>query len=297
MQINSANMAFLFTAVNTRFKDAFAKYTDSTWQQFASLIPMANGIVELPILDQIARLREWVGPRKINKLSAQKLTIKARKFEGTYEVPMDTIEDDTYGMTATLLEQMGQSAANLPNDLLEEALEGAASAKWLDGGNFFGTSRKYGKNTIANYTTNALSASSLMAAYTAMTSYKGHEDDPLKVRPTVLIHGPALKFTVKALLENEFVSDGTTTVSNATRNLVQPIELPGITGSKWFLAAAGDVIKPLAYFERRRPDTIARMDQPTDSCVFVDDRALYGVKGRADAAFILPHLIYFGNPA
>jgi len=299
MEINAKNMAVLFTAVNTKFRDAFKKYEDNTWMQFAGLIPMTTGIVEMPVIEQITKLREWVGPRQINKLSAQKLTVKPRKFEQTYEVPCDTIEDDTYGMTSGLLEQMGQSAANLPNDLIEEILNNASSHNWLDGAAFFGTTRKYGKNTIANYTTSALSSDSLKAAYNAMTAYKGHEGAPLKVRPSVLVHGPALHFKAKELLENENIlhegTNGETSIPNPTRGLVKDVELAGLDGNKWFLVAADGVIKPIYYFERKRPSSIARLDHETDSVVFVEDKVLYGVKGRAESAFVLPHLIYFGN--
>jgi len=294
-------MSILYTGINTIFKNAFAKYQDNTWQRFSRLQPVSTSVIEMPYLEQIAKMREWVGPRKVNKLSADKMSFKTRKFEQTYEVPRESVEDDTYGMYTPLLEEMGKSCAQLPNDLVCELLENAASAKWADGGNFFGTTRKYGKSTISNYTTSALSQTSLKTAYTTMKGYKGHEGDPLKVAPTLLIHGPALKFTVKELLENENIfqegTNGAAAVPNVTRGLVQSIEVDGISGNKWFLAACGGVQQPVYYFERKRPDQITRKDQEHDENVFQDDVFLYGSRGRAEAAFVLPHLIYFGNPS
>lgn len=299
MLINAHNMAVLFTAVSTQFKNAFQNYQDDTWQKFARLQPVSAGILEMPFLEQIARMREWVGPRLVNRLSADKLTVKIRKFEETYEVPREAVEDDTYGMYSSLLEQMAQSCANLPNDLVEELLNDAASAKWCDGSAFFGTTRKYGKTPIANTSTKALTSESLKEAYTTMASYKGHGGDSLRVRPTVLIHGPALKFKAKELLENESILEegtvGAAAVPNPTRGLVEAVELPGLKGNKWFLAAASGVIQPVYYFERTRPDQVVRKDQERDSNVFSEDTFLYGARGRASAAFVLPHLIYFGN--
>lgn len=301
MEINARNMATLYTGISTQFRDAFERYTDDRWQQFAYLQPMSTGLLEMPLLEQIAGMREWVGPRKLNRLSAQLMTVKARSFELTYELPRESVEDDTYGMYSSKLEQMAMSCAELPNDLLTTCLENAASAKWLDNAAVFGTSRKYGKSAIANYTTDALSQKSLKAAYTAMTAYQGHEGSPLKVRPTLLIHGPALKFTVKELLESDNVlqdgTKGSAAVPNVTRGLVNSLEVPGLTGGKWFLCATGGVFKPLYYFERRRPAQIVCKDRETDDNVFNNNTFIYGAYGRAEAAFVLPHLIYFGNPS
>lgn len=299
MEITAANMAILFTGVSTQFKDAFARFTDESWKQFAYLQPMATGVIEMPILEQIAGMREWVGTRKINKLSAQSLTVKARSFELTYELPREAVEDDMYGIYSSKLEQMAMSCAQLPNDLLTDCLNNAASAKWLDGSAFFGTSRKYGKTAIANTTTAALTQDSLKEAYTTMTAYNGHENSPLKVRPSLLIHGSALKFKVKELLESENIlqdgEKGSAAVPNLTRGLVRSIEVPGLTGNKWFLAATDGVYKPLYYFERRRPSQIVCKDKETDDNVWSENKFLYGAYGRAEAAFVLPHLIYFGN--
>lgn len=301
MEINARNMATLYTGISTQFREAFALHTDESWRQFAYLQPMSTGLLEMPFLEQIAGMREWVGPRKINRLSAQVLTVRARSFELTYELPREAVEDDSYGMYSSRLEQMAKSCAELPNDLLTACLENAASAKWLDNAAVFGTSRKYGKNAISNYTTSALSQESLKTAYTTMAAYQGHEGFPLRVRPTLLLHGPSLKFTVKELLESESVildgEKGSAAVPNVTRGLVQSLEVPGLTGGKWFLCAASGVYKPLYYFERRRPDQIVCKDRETDENVFSSNTFVYGSYGRAEAAFVLPHLIYFGNPS
>ena len=61
MEITASNMSILFTGISTQFKDAFARFTDESWKQFAYLQPMATGVIEMPFLEQIAGMREWVG--------------------------------------------------------------------------------------------------------------------------------------------------------------------------------------------------------------------------------------------
>jgi phage major head subunit gpT-like protein len=295
MQINAKNLQTLFTSVNTVFKNTFDKARDDSWTQFAYRQPMTTGIMEMPFLEQVAGMREWIDKRAINRLSADKLTVKARKFEETIGISRDDLEDDQYGLYRVGIEQLSVSAARLPNDLCEELLANAASATWCDGAAFFGTTRKYGKATISNYTTGALTEANFKTAWNAMTAYKGHTGTTLKVKPTLLVHGPALHWTVNELFEQPVKADNGATVGNPLYHIVNHLELPGLAGNKWFLFAASGVYKPVFYFERKAPDTLVRKDRPEDDNVFFDGELLYGVDGRASAAFVMPHLAYFGN--
>lgn len=47
-------------------------------------------------LGQIPRMREWVGEREIQNLSASDYTIKNKDFELTIAVPRNDIEDGNY---------------------------------------------------------------------------------------------------------------------------------------------------------------------------------------------------------
>lgn len=295
MQINAKNLQTLFTAVNMVFRNTFDKAQDNSWTQFAYRQPMTTGIMEMPFLEQVAGMREWVDKRAINRFSADKLTVKARKFELTYGIKRDDLEDDQFGLYRPGIEQIATSAALLPNDLCVELLSSAASAKWLDGAAFFGTTRKYGKSLVSNTSSDALTEASFKAAWNAMTAYKGHTGETLRVKPTLLVHGPALHWTVQELFDQPVKADNGATVGNPLYNIVQHLELPGLAGNKWFLFAASGVYKPVFYFERKRPDTLVRKDRPEDDNVFFDGELLYGVDGRASAAFVMPHLAYFGN--
>lgn len=235
MEINAHNLGILTTAVNTRFKTAFNATAKDKYNEIALTVPMSTGVINYPFLEQLGGMREWIDDRKVKKIAANKLVVSARKFEETVAIERDAIEDDTYGMYMPIIDNLGVQAANLRGDLIEEVLTNASSAKWVDGASFFGTSRKYGKETINNYTTSALSKSTLKTAYDAMRNYKGHGGTKLKVRPRYLVIGSALRWTAKALVENPQEEVNGAALPNDTYNLVQILETDADLGNKWFL--------------------------------------------------------------
>lgn len=301
MDINRANMQALFTGYNRIFLDAFQSYVDTTYAQFVGEVNAGTSQIDMPMLEQLTGMREWVDVREIKNLKSDKLTIKARFFEDTVAVKREDVEDDQYGLYNSLFQTMAQNAANLPNDITNELLAAAASAKWMDGAAFFGTTRKYGKETINNKGTSALTYDSFNAAYDAMRAYKGHGGKSLGVKPNLLLHGPSLRTTVadviKAPIRAVTVGDAAVTMPNPNANLVTPIEVDGITNSDWFLLDARKPFKPIIMFMRKRPNRLIRLDREEDENVFMNRQFIYGTDGRAEVAFAMPHLIYYSDVA
>lgn len=302
MDINRTNMQALFTGYNMVFRDAFASYVDTAYTKFVTEVNAGTSQIDMPMLEQLSGMREWIGPREVKNLASHKLTIKPRVFEETVAVKREDVEDDQYGLYNSLFQTLAMNAANMPNDITNELITGAASATWLDGAAFFGTTRKYGKNTIANKGTAALTYDSFNSAYDAMRAYKGHGGKPLGVKPNLLLHGPALRTTVADVLKAPFravtVGDNAAvTLPNPNADLVTALEVEGITGNDWFLLDARKPYKPLIMFLRKRPDKLVRLDREEDENVFMNREFVYGTDGRAEVAFAVPHLIYFADVA
>ena len=301
MDINRTNMQALFTGYNMVFRDAFASYVDTAYTKFVTEVNAGTSQIDMPMLEQLSGMREWIGPREIKNLATKKLSIVPRTWEDTVGVKREDIEDDQFGLYNPLFQTMAMNAANLPNDIANELLAGAASATWLDGAAFFGTARKYGKNTIANKGTAALSHDSFNAAYDAMRAYKGHGGKSLGVKPNLLLHGPSLRTAVADLIKSPFraVTQGeaAVTLPNPNHNLVETVEVDGITNSDWFLLDARKPFKPIIMFMRKRADKLIRMDREEDENVFMNRTFIYGTDGRAEVAFAMPHLIYFADVA
>ncbi len=301
MDINRANMQALFTGYNRIFLDAYQSYVDTTYAQFVGEVNAGTSQIDMPMLEQLTGMREWVDAREIKNLKSDKLTIKARFFEDTVAVKREDVEDDQYGLYNSLFQTMAQNAANLPNDITNELLAAAASAKWMDGAAFFGTTRKYGKEVISNKGTSALTYDSFNTAYDTMRTYKGHGGKSLGVKPNLLLHGPSLRTTVadviKAPIRAVTVGDAAVTMPNPNANLVTPIEVDGITNSDWFLLDARKPFKPIIMFMRKRPNRLIRLDREEDENVFMNRQFIYGTDGRAEVAFAMPHLIYYSDVA
>ena len=116
------------------------------------------------------------------------------------------------------------------------------------------------------------------------------------MRARYLVHGPATRWDAIAIVDNPMVAVNGAALPNETYGLCQRIEVKNANlGNKWFIFGEALAYKPIGYFERERPDRIVRLDRPQDENVFMRDEYLFGCKGRAEAAFLLPHLAYFGN--
>jgi phage major head subunit gpT-like protein len=309
MDINQASLSILFTEIDTAAKNAFASATEKQIFELCSMKVPSRSATQLHAwMNQIPKIRQWLGDRQIKNISTGVLNIPNRKFEETIEMERTVIEDDMYGIYSNLAAAMGAQAAVFPDVLCVETL--CTNDIWqADNAAFYGTTRRYtdpndatNYSEINNYTTDSLSAASFNTAYKLMTSYTGHGGLPLEVKPVALVHGPALRTTAFDILKNEFLAGAVNangaTSRNPNQNLVMPIEsqrLVGANAYKWFLVgeAAGG-IRGLVYQERMAAEfQRSRLDLNSDY-VFLTDKFQYGVRIRGEAFKLFPHLIYGG---
>jgi len=295
MDINRANVNLLFTGVKKNFEQGLGTAT----QQYMSISDVVNSttaIESYPFLEQFGKMREWIGPKQIKNLASKNHDVKNRDFESTIGIKKNSIADDTYGLYAPLYRGLGQTAGNIWDDLVFAAL--CANGAWLDDAAFFGTTRKYGKNTISNYVASALTPTVYGTARTAMMSYVGHDGEPLGVVPNILVYGPKLEATVQKILVNDFWYDGTDKVQinnpyKGTAAGVMSSRLVGTYDDYWFLLAANGPLKPVIV-QKRQDVTLIRKDQLTDDNMFFDGQAVYGAEARGAAFLTMPHLAYGG---
>jgi phage major head subunit gpT-like protein len=195
---------------------------------------------------------------------------------------------------------MGASAGNLWLTLASTAMLG--NGNWADGAPFFGTTRKYGDNTIANITTSALSATTFKAAKTAMESFLLDGSEPGEVVPKFLVVGPSLRDTGWDIVKNDWVTTGTGTGGNKRNAQQGACELRvnrrfvGTSANKWLVVGEQGGMKAV-YVQQRKQPVLTRMDRDTDENVFMRNEFYYGTDARGEAFLTLPHLAYFGNVA
>ncbi|GAB6191148.1 Mu-like prophage major head subunit gpT family protein [Desulfocastanea catecholica] len=136
MIINSSNLAILFRAFNSAFQRGFDG-VKPMWDKVATMVPSTTGTEDYGWLGAIPGMREWLGDRHINNLAMSNYSIRNRKFELTVGVPRDKVEDDQYGVFAPMMEMLGQSANEHPDELVFSLLASGFTTPCFDGQFFF----------------------------------------------------------------------------------------------------------------------------------------------------------------
>ena len=280
-------------AYNLAFRDTFDR-SPTLYEKFSMIVgDQGHTTVGFPFLEQIGAMRKWVGAREVKNLSGRMLTLTEDAYEETIGINVRELESDNWGVYLPAIQQMAASGKALFDKLAVNALLDAGN--WLDGAAFFGTTRKYGKSTISNKTTSALSAETFRTARQTMMAYCGHDGEPLAVVPDTLMVGPAQEFTARAILENVYEIDasGKVTVGNDCKGLATVLVNPRITDNKWFLMACGGPIKPVVVQKSKETGLVSK-NRPEDDGVFLEGQALFGVAAYGSAAAAFPHLVYGG---
>lgn len=136
MIINSGALAILFRAFNAAFQRGFDG-VKPMWNQIATMVPSTTGTEDYGWLGNIPGMREWIGDRLIHNLAQHDYSIRNRKFELTVGVPRDKVEDDQYGVYAPMMEMLGASASEHPDQLIFALLAAGFATPCYDGQFFF----------------------------------------------------------------------------------------------------------------------------------------------------------------
>ncbi|CAH8720526.1 Mu-like prophage major head subunit gpT family protein [Paenibacillus melissococcoides] len=138
--------------------------TKTQWEQVATKVPSTTGEENYKWLGKMPRMREWVGDREIQNLQASDYTIKNKDYELTVGVDRNDIEDDTIGLYNPIVQDMGQSAAAHPDELVFGLLLKGFKEKCYDKQPFFSDKHKIGEKVFSNKGTKKLSVRSYAAA-------------------------------------------------------------------------------------------------------------------------------------
>lgn len=138
MDLSSGNLAILYRAFNAAFQRGFSSVTPQ-WNKVATEVPSTTGTEDYGWLGQIPGMREWIGDRHIHNLEQHDYSIKNKKFEVTVGVPQDKVEDDQYGVYAPMMETLGQSANEHPDQLVFALLAAGFVTLCYDKQYFFDT--------------------------------------------------------------------------------------------------------------------------------------------------------------
>ncbi|NPV89812.1 MAG: head protein [Firmicutes bacterium] len=271
--------------IATGFKTLFNKVFDETktlWDKIATKVPSETGEENYKWLGKIPRMREWIGDREIQNLAASDYTIKNKDFELTIGVDRNDIEDDKIGVYNPVVQDIAQSTATFPDDLVFGLLKGGFENKCYDGQPFFSTTHKVGKKVVSNKGTKKLSPTTYAEARAAIMSMTDEHGNSLKLIPNLLVVAPGEEENGRKILLADQI-EGTTNIYKGTAELLVVPDLAG-ADSAWYLLCTTKPLKPLIFQERKAPKFDALIDEK-DENVFMRKQYLYGVHSRANAGY------------
>ncbi|PDT05708.1 hypothetical protein CO666_03640 [Rhizobium chutanense] len=154
MDINANTLRGIYTGLSTAYNGRFDS-VQTYYSTVAMTVPSTTAMNEYPRLDDLPGFREWFGDRVVHDLSAQTYIIRNREFEKTISIKRSQIEDDQIGIFAPVAAQMGQDAAEFPDQLVFPLMKKAETVKCYDGQYFFdGDHPGYDENGGANIASN-----------------------------------------------------------------------------------------------------------------------------------------------
>lgn len=159
MDINSSTLSSIYTGLSTAFNERLGA-VKSLYESVAMTVPSASAMNEYPKMDDLPGIREWIGDRVIHDLSAQSYIIRNKEFEGTIGIKRSNIEDDQLGFFTVQAAQLGQDAAEFPDQLVWPLFKAGNTTECYDGQNFFDTdhpgfNEQGNEISVSNYTAGA----------------------------------------------------------------------------------------------------------------------------------------------
>ncbi|MGM3162394.1 Mu-like prophage major head subunit gpT family protein [Dickeya undicola] len=288
MLVNAGNVRQIFINLKATFQKAF-KQSSTDWQKVAMLVPSTGKENDYSWLSRFPKMREWIGDKAIKSLEAFNYTIRNKDFEATVEVDRNDIEDDQllgYGMQA---QAAGQSAAELPADIVFALLSDGFTNLCYDGQPFFDTDHPVAGRSVSNKGTKKLSAASLAAAQasygaarTALRAMKDDQGASLRITPGLLVVPPTLEDVANYLMTADRFPDNTPNTYKGTAEVLVVPELK--TDTEWFLLDNAQLMKPLIYQERKKPEFVEQTDYSNDN-VFSRKKFRFGAEARANGGY------------
>ena len=281
MMITPQNLRGIYVGFNTIFNKELGDY-NPLYPEIATVTPSTTDTETYAWLGDIPGMREWIGEREIQNLTASEYTIKNKSYEATIGIDRDVIEDDRIRLWSSNISALAQNAAKNPDKLIFRLLAEGFTSKCFDGKPFFSDAHKTGGRTVSNMRHAKLSLDAYIAARASMMSLTNSKGEPLALVPDKLVVPPALEKEARDILVADFINGTKNTMQGTAKPLVAP-QLAG-HDSAWFLLCTTQPVKPLIYQERKKPKFVSKTNE-TDDNVFMSKQFLYGVDARGNAGY------------
>jgi phage major head subunit gpT-like protein len=289
MLINNATLRGLNTTFNGNFAAGYAQ-TATWYQSICTEVPSSSRSNTYVWAAKINRMRKWLGERVVQNLTAHSYTVVNETYENTVGVNREDIEDDNLGVYKIPTMSLGEEAKKHPDDLVVSLLQNGHTSLCFDGQFFYDTDhpvnvKDSSMGVQSNYVASgrALTQANFQLAMAEMSSRKGDDGRPLRVRGTLLQVPPALEATAISILNADFLASG---ASNVTKGMAKYEVVPELAGqdTTWYLHDTSKIVKPFVYQLRRGAAITAKMNL-TDDNVFWQNEYIWGVDMRDAAGY------------
>lgn len=286
--INKSTLDSIFIGLKTVFNNALKAQT-GTWQQTAMEVPSTGAAEDYAWLSRFPKMRKWIGEKFVKNLEAGKYTAVNEDWETTIAVKRNDIEDDRLGIYNTQAHMAGDSAAELPDIIVDGLKNGAFTNTGIDGQYFYDTDHSVAGASVSNKLTTVLSSATPAAALagygaarTAIMKFKDEEGMPLRLIPDTLEVPPALESVARKLLEADKLDDNSPNPYKGTARLIVNPALTSDTA--WFLHVTSKAVKPFIIQMRKRPEFVSQTSSENDD-VFMKAEYKFGAEARATGVY------------
>ncbi len=196
----------LLTSLFTGYKANFQKGLGMAAPQYSAIattIKSSTASNTYGWLGQWPGFREWVGDRVLRDMQAHGYQIFNKQFESTVSVKRTDIEDDSLGVYAPMMEEMGRATAVFPDELIWPVLKDGFKNACYDGQNFFDTDHPVNSSVDGTGTDKSVSNVIVDGSYTGDTWYLLSTTRALK--PLIFQSRQAPKFTSMTKADDESV--------------------------------------------------------------------------------------------
>lgn len=305
--LKSASLRALDVTVRTSFMDAYGSNNYvPRYPGLAAVLSSASSANLYPSVVDAAAVREWVGERVVNPLVLEGASVTNQKWELTYSIQRDALDDDQSGAVAMLMSRVrsgGGKFARHKDKLVFNVLKNNSTC--LDGLALFHDSHLVNPKDAAagtfdnNITGTALTAVNAAAVRSSMMELKGPDGDPINEDPRILIVPPALELTARKISEaDEIVFSGSANESNVFKGRYTVIVVPQLAtafsglDATWYLADVSDAEDRGLIMQEREAVEITAKFALDDPQVFARDEYEWGARARYTAAGGNPKKIF-----
>ncbi|WP_299072876.1 Mu-like prophage major head subunit gpT family protein [uncultured Paraglaciecola sp.] len=134
--VTSAILNGIRTGFRKNFEDGKTK-AEPMFNAVATVVPSTTKSNTYGWLGQWPGFREWIGDRQLKSIKEHAYAISNKDYESTVVVDRNDIEDDSLGVYAPMMNEMGYAARVFPDELVFPLLAAGFTTACYDGQNYF----------------------------------------------------------------------------------------------------------------------------------------------------------------